>query len=225
MDATTEVEVFVDERGHSVVQRMRCEAPLLVRVVDGPADGLTLAIVNGAAGPVGGDRLTFALRVGPGARVTVRSVAASMAHPGATGQQSTLTIELAIGTDAMLDWAPQPIVSVAGSDHRTVVAVSAASSSTVTISEGVSLGRHGEPPGRLALRQRVVIDDAPVLDHETVFAAGALSGPGGQGTGRTITSTVTIGAELPAPIAEVTPTCARATFHLSPLCALSVSTR
>ena len=64
--------------------------------------------------------------------------------------------------------------------------------------EGVSLGRSGEPPGRLALRQRVTIDGDAVLDHETVFAPGALLGPGAQGaSGRNSTTEVVIGAVLP----------------------------
>ena len=44
--------------------------------------------------------------------------------------------------------------------------------------EGVSLGRSGEPSGRFALRERVIIDEVAVLDHETVLAPGVLIGPG-----------------------------------------------
>ncbi|MCU1361776.1 MAG: ureD, partial [Ilumatobacteraceae bacterium] len=139
--------------------------------------------------------------------------------------RSTLTIDLFVGPQAVLHWAPQPMVSIVGSDHRTVVNLSATSSSTVTMSEGVSLGRHGELSGRLALRQRVTIDHEAVLDNETVFAPGPLLGPGAHGSGRAITSTVTIGGDVPAPMSEVTATCARATFHISPTCALAISTR
>ena len=70
-------------------------------------------------------------------------------------------------------WHPEPTVSVMGSDHHTMVRLSATSSSTVTMREGVSLGRHGEPSGRFTLRERVTIDGLAVLDHETVFAPGA----------------------------------------------------
>ena len=223
MDAITEIEVALDRRGNTVVRRMKCEAPLLVRAVEAGGRTLSLAMVNGAAGPLGGDRLMFRLRVGSGASVDVSSVAAAMAQPGPSGEPSTLTIDLVVGDGATLHWSPQPMVSVIGSDHRTVMSLSATSTSVVTMCEGVSLGRHGEASGRLAMRQRVTIDGAAVLDHETIFGPGALSGPGAHGNGRSVTSVVHIGPNLPEPCAQVTDQCVSATFHLSPLCALTTT--
>jgi urease accessory protein len=220
IDATTDIEVGLDCRGHTVVRRMHCEVPILVRVVDQPSSMLTLAMVNGAAGPLGGDQLRFRLDVGPGAHVTVCSVAAAMAQPGPRGERSELCVDLVVGHAATLTWHPQPTVSVVGSDHRVVVRLSATSTSTVMMREGVSLGRTGELPGRFALRERVTIDGAAVLDHETVFAPGALMGPGAQGHGRNVTTEVAIGEMLPRPAVEVTEHCLRSTVHLSPICAL-----
>jgi urease accessory protein len=229
IDASTEIVVGLDHRGSTVVRRMYCEVPMLVRVIDGPdpAAGsmLTLAIVNGAAGPLGGDRLRFRLQVEPGARVAVRSVAAALAQPGPHGAPSEMAIDLVVGDDATLDWCPQPTVSVAGSDHRVVVRLSSAGTATITMREGVSLGRSNEPPGRFALRERVAIDGIAVVDHETVFAPGALLGPGAQGAGRSMTTEVLIGAVLPRPFVEVTEHCLRSTVHLSPLCALTTTRR
>jgi urease accessory protein len=224
IEASTEIDVGRDRRGYTVVQRMRCEVPMLVRVVGQPGPMLTLAMVSGAAGPLGGDHLRFRLVIGPGAHVTVCSVAAAMAQPGPRGEQSQLRVDLVVGDDASLDWHPEPAVSVAGSDHHVVVRLAATSTSTVTMREGVSLGRYGELPGRFALRERVTIDGVAVLDHETVFAPGSLLGPGAQGAGRTMTTEVVIGAALPIPSAEVTEQCVRSAVHLSPICAL-VTTR
>lgn len=197
---------------------------MLVRVIDQPSSALTLAMVNGAAGPLGGDRLRFRLRVGPGAHVAVCSVAAAMAQPGPRGEPSALSVDLDVGQGATLDWRPQSTVSVVGSDHRVVVRLSATSTSTVAMREGVSLGRTGELPGRFALRERVTIDGLAILDHETVFAPGALMGPGAQGGGRTLATEVVIGAVLPPPSVEVTDHCLRSSVHLSAICAL-VTTR
>jgi urease accessory protein len=197
---------------------------MLVRVIDDPGRELVLAMVSGAAGPLGGDRLRFRLAIGPGAHVTVVSVAAALAQPGPRGEPSELLVDLAVGEDAVLEWRPQPTVSVVGSNHRVVVRLAAASSSTVTMCEGVSLGRRGESPGRFALRERVTIDGVAVLDHETVFEPGDLMGPGAQGAGRTMTTEVLIGAKLPNSWAEVTTSCLRSTVHLSAICAL-VTTR
>ena len=223
IDATTEIEVGVDCRGNTVVRRMRCEVPLLVRVVEEPGPVLSLALVNGAAGPLGGDRLRFRLELGHGAQVVVRSVAAAMAQPGPHGERSELSVDLVIAEQATLDWRPQPTVSVVGSDHRATVRLSATSSSLVTMHEGVSLGRHGELPGRFALRERIDIDGVAVLDHETVFAPGPLLGPGAQGRGRNMTTEVIIGRVLPEASVEVTASYLRSTVHLTPTCALITS--
>jgi urease accessory protein len=225
IQASTRVLVGVDRRGHTVVRSMQCEAPILVRVVGDSGPLLSLAMVNGAAGPLGGDRLRLRLELEAGAQLTVRSVAASMAQPGPRGEPSELAVDLVVGTDASLDWQPQPTVSVVGSDHRSIVRLEAAGSSTVRLSEGVSLGRHGEPPGRFALRERVVIDGAAVLDHETVFATGALMGPGAQGQARTMTTEIVIGPRLPEATAVVTGDCLHTVVHVSPICALLVTRR
>jgi urease accessory protein len=224
MISTTEVAVGLDRRGHTIVERMRCEAPTLVRVVGEPGPRLSLAMVNGAAGPIGGDHLRFRLDVGPGASVSVCSVAASIAQPGPLGEPSELVVDLVVGEGATLDWQPLPTVSVMGSDHRVVMRVVAAKSSTVTTSEAVSLGRRGEPSGRFALRERVTIDGVAVLDHETRFAPGALLGPGAQGPGSSMTTQVVIGTLLPRPCVSVSDCCMHSTVHLSPHCAL-VTTR
>jgi urease accessory protein len=224
INATTDIEVGVDCRGRTVVRRMHCEVPMLARVIDEPGPALTLAMVNGAAGPLGGDRLHFKLSIGSGAQVTVGSVAAAIAQPGPCGEPSELLVDLVVGDDAALEWHPQPTISVVGSDHRVFVRLMAASSSTIRMREGVSLGRSGEPPGRFTLRERVTIDNVAVLDHETAFAPGPLLGPGAQGNGRCMTSEVVIGSMLPAPAVEVNGSSLRSTVHLSPICAL-VTTR
>jgi urease accessory protein len=197
---------------------------MLVRVVAESGPMLRLAMVSGAAGPLGGDRLRFRLDVGPGAHVSVCSVAASIAQPGPRGESSELVVDLTVGDAATLVWQPLPTISVMGSDHRVVMRLSATTSSTVTMGEGVSLGRRGEPSGRFALRERVTIDNVAVLDHETQFAPGALVGPGAQGAGATMTALVVIGEVLPQPCVSVGDGCMHSAVHLSPNCAL-VTTR
>lgn len=220
MRASTTIEVGLDARGHTVARRLQCEVPLLVRVADTPGRELSLLLVNGAAGPLGGDHLRFRLEVGPGAHVMVRSVAATMAQPGPTGEPSLLEVELVVHERATLDWAPEPMVSVCQGWHRTTMHLSASGSATVSVRESISLGRHGEAPGHLQLQQRVTIEGVDVLRHDTEFDAGPLLGVGAQGAGRSMCSEVRIGADLPALVSEVSPELVRAVFHLSPICAL-----
>jgi urease accessory protein len=223
VEARTEVEVGLGPRRRSVVHRMHCEAPLLVRVLDEPGPVLHLALVSGAASPLGGDRLQFRLVVRDGATVCVSSVAASLAQPGPRGDGSWSTFEIDVGAGASLDWHPEPTVSVAGSDHHVLVRLQAHESAIVRCQESVVLGRHAEPPGRLSLRQRVSVGSTPVLDHETVLGTGALAGPGAHGPGRLVVSRLHVGGELPPPRCEVSRGCVSATMHVAPTCALTIT--
>ena len=67
------------------------------------ARALTLLLVGGAAGPLGGDRLRFSLTVGDGCTVAVRSVAAALVQPGPHGDHSELDVDVSVGEDAVLD--------------------------------------------------------------------------------------------------------------------------
>lgn len=221
--ASTELEVGLDASGASVLHRMRCEVPFLVRV-DTAADELTLVIVNGAAGPLGGDDLHLSLVVADGARVRVRSVAASMAQPGPLAQPSTTVTRLVVGEGAHLDWDLEPIISVRGSVHRARTTLDVAATGTATVAESVWLGRHVEEPGVLALRQRVTLAGAAVLDHETVLGARHRS-HGAHGPWRWIRSVVTIADDAPAQAsATLADSRADAVFPLAARCALATST-
>jgi urease accessory protein len=225
MRAHTCIEVALDGSGRSALRRVRCEAPLLVR--DGGLDGnvLRLWLVGGAAGPLGGDELALHLRVGDGATVAVRSVAAQLVQPGPHGTPSTLRVVADVGAGAWLDWCPEPTVSVQGSDHRTSTALHAAGDARVRWVEQVALGRDGEPAGRLALHQRVEVAGEVVLDHETVFAEGALRGAGAHGPARHATTVVLLGPDAPAtPSAAVTADAVHAVLPVAPGCALVTAT-
>jgi len=83
MRATARITAVADG-GRTRLVTLRSEPPILVRRT-GPrhADGeVEVHLVGGAAGPLGGDRLRVEVTVGPGARLCVRTVAASLALPG-----------------------------------------------------------------------------------------------------------------------------------------------
>ena len=128
-------------------------------------------MVGGAAGPLGGDHLELRVHIGAGATVVFRSVGATMIQPGATGDRSTTDVHVTVGAGASLDWWPEPTVSVAGSDHRTVTLIELAETSVLRWVDELSLGRHNESSGALAMRQRVEIEGRVVVDHETAFGS------------------------------------------------------
>lgn len=228
MRACTVVEVVLDGRGHSVVHTLRCDPPLLARVdgvaPEGGADGVTLLLLGGAAGPLGGDELHLTVRVGPGASLTVRSVAAMLAQPGPSGRPSVLRTDVEVGNGATLDWDPQPLISVAGSDHRSTTGLHVGADAQVRFAETLLLGRHLEHGGRAALHQRVEVCGGVVLDHELVLGADAPTGPGAHGDPRWLHSALVVGdAAATEPDSLVTPTLVRGVFPLAPGVSLSTA--
>jgi urease accessory protein len=223
--ASTLIEVGCDMAGRTVLQRARCEAPMIVRD-GGLTDGvLTLLLVNAAAGPLSGDDLSFTVHVGPRASVRVNSVGASMAQPGAHRGPSHLRTSVSVDDDATLEWDLQPTVSVVGSDHRSVTVIDAAVTATVHFVESIWLGRHDEPSGQLSVRQRLVVGGTAILDHETQFGPGVLASPGAHGPMRGFRSTIVVADDVPtSPSSFLSASACSAQFPLAPRCALLTAT-
>ncbi|MEI6496068.1 MAG: urease accessory protein UreD [Actinomycetota bacterium] len=225
MHARTELEVGLDHTGRSVLQRMRCEVPLVVRVDTHCTDVLSLLVVNAAAGPLSGDMFELSLVVHDGASVRVRSVGANLVQPGPNGGQSATTTTVRVGEGARLDWELEPTVSVQGSHHRALTSIDAATTATVRFVDAVALGRFNEPGGLLSLRQRLTVGGRAVLDHATEFGPGAAMGPGAHGDMRHICSTVIVSDDAPvAASSDVRPTLLAGVFPLAERCALMVVT-
>lgn len=193
--------------GRTVATELRSEAPLLLRAA-ARADHLEVHLVGGAAAPLGGDDLRLDLDIGADSALRVRSVAAQLAQPDPRGRSSVAVTDVHIAAGADVDWAPEPLISVAGSDHRTTTVLRIELGARLRWTDTIVLGRTGEPPGRIAARLRVEVDGAPLLDHDLVAGlarAGVahagdrdpLGGPGANGRARTLTSTVLIGPDAP----------------------------
>ncbi|MCU1397915.1 MAG: urease accessory protein UreD [Acidimicrobiales bacterium] len=194
MDATARLRVALDARGRTVPTELRAEAPLLMRVTDEDVGcGLTVHLVGGAAGPLAGDRLVFGLDLESGARLTVRSVAASLAQPGRAGANgSTAAVSARVHAGAALDWWPEPVISVSGSSHTITTAVDIAGDAHVRWVDEAVLGRHREVGGRLTLHQRISIGGAPVLRH-TVTLDPRHAGVGRHGHVRVVVTAIVTG--------------------------------
>lgn len=193
--------------------RLRSEAPLLVRTAAERDGSLGLHLVGGAAGPLGGDELRTDIELGPGAVVSARSVAASLAQPSPRGEASSSAINVGVGVGAVLDWRPEPLISIAGSDHHVDVRLDVASTAHVVWLDELVLGRHGEGSGRIASRLRVTIDGAVALDHEIVAGPGAARSSGANGPFRVLASAVVVGRDHRRALPIVTATCRAAALH------------
>ncbi|MEZ0110667.1 urease accessory protein [Catenulispora sp. EB89] len=197
MKATARLVAEARPDGTTRLTTLAGQAPLLLRqtIADGEARGVAqVYLVAGAAGPVGGDELHFGVHLGPGARVRVRSVAATVALPGLRPDESTLTISVRVDSGADLLWDPQPFIAARGARHRTTVRIELADDARLTWHEQTLLGRHGEEPGSVATRLCVRRAGRPLLDHTVAVGPdhpGSL-GPAVTGADRAGSTTVIV---------------------------------
>lgn len=148
--------------GRTRVTRLRSDGPLALR-----ESGGAVYLVGAGAGPLGGDDLKLEVVVGPDARLSLRSAAASLVLPGRTpGVPSHWVVRARVAAGGRLVFAPEPTIAAAGCDHRAVADVRLEEGAELVWQEEIVLGRHGERPGRYVSRFDVLTGDAPLLRHE-----------------------------------------------------------
>lgn len=151
----------VEVEGTRVV-RLAAAPPLAAKVLAGPR-GPELLLVGAAASLVEGDRLTVTLRLGPGARLVVRTAAATLAHPCPGGGATAFDVEADLGVGAGLAWLPEPLVAFAGCRHAGRARVRIGRGALAVWAETLALGRTGEEPGDVELRLDAELDGVPLL--------------------------------------------------------------
>jgi urease accessory protein len=207
MHARARIVAEVDGRGGTRLAVLRGQAPLLLRRTGRDRDA-TVHLVGGAAGPLGGDDLRLDIEVGPGARLSVRSVAASLALPGAKGGASRLHVRAAVAAGAVLHWHPEPLIAAAGCDHDAVTEVHVADGGALSWRDDVVCGRHGEAPGDVRVTTTIRYGDRPLHRHDLALgpAAPGWSGAAVLGGRRAIGSLVAVDpawADVGPPAARV----------------------
>ncbi|MCA1657513.1 MAG: urease accessory protein UreD [Actinobacteria bacterium] len=161
MNATAVVTAVDDGHGSTRLAEMRSVAPLVLRATPGG-----LYLVGGAAGPIGGDRLRLRIEVGPGASLTIRTAAASVALPGRSGRPSDFTVDATVADGGSLRWLPEPAVAAVRCHHRLRSQISVGRGGCLVWREELVLGRHGEDAGRYVSRTSVDVDRSAVLRQE-----------------------------------------------------------
>lgn len=147
--------------GRTVVRSIRAGQHLAGRET-GPG---VVHLVGTAAGPLGGDDVTVVVRLGPGARLAVRSAGATIVQPGGQVLDSTLRMLLTIEDGAQLDFGCEPTVICHRAEHEAEAVLELAGSGQVRLLETVLLGRSNEPGGRWVGRTRLTRDGRPELRH------------------------------------------------------------
>ncbi|MUL85467.1 MULTISPECIES: urease accessory protein UreD [unclassified Mycolicibacterium] len=136
----------------------------------------TVHLISTAATPLGGDTIHVRLVVESGARLRIRTAAATMVLPGAHTLQSAAQWEVEVA--GQLDLDPQPMVVAGGSVHHSTTRLRLTESALVRIRERVQIGRSGERDGfwSSALHADVGSPDSstPLLRHRIELGCGAV---------------------------------------------------
>ncbi|MED5814808.1 urease accessory protein UreD [Mycolicibacterium sp. 050232] len=132
----------------------------------------TVHLISTAATPLGGDTLTVRLVVEAGARLRIRTAAATMVLPGRRTPQSGAQWELEVAGELDLD--PQPTVVAGGSAHRVTTRLWMADAAKVRIRERVQIGRSGERDGFWSSALHADVGSTPLLRHRIELGCGAV---------------------------------------------------
>jgi urease accessory protein len=133
----------------------------------------TVYLVSTAATPLGGDATRARVIVEPGARLRLRSVAATVALPGTVTAESHACwlIEVAGALDIDLE----PTVVAAHARHRIQTRLHLTRASTVRLRERVQIGRTSKEQGFWSSSLHADVDGSPLLRHRVELGAGSLA--------------------------------------------------
>lgn len=197
--ATAGITAVADPRRGTVLPLLAGDGPLALRRTRAAGPGAAVTVVGAMSAPLGGDHLRIEAEVGPGARLTVGSAAATVSLPGRGNDPATYEVRLTVGEGAELHWLPEPLIAARGSDLRMTTTVDLAPGARLVLREEQILGRHGETPGRLTARLTVRLGGRPLLDQELSFGPGAApgwDGPAVLGGHRAVGQLLLVGAEF-----------------------------
>jgi urease accessory protein len=195
------VEVAVS--GNAVV-RLVATPPLAAKILAG-SSGPVLMLVGSAAGLLSGDTLRIRVSLAADSRLTIRTTAATIAHPCLGGGSTALDVECTLGSGARLTWLPEPLIACAGCHHVGRASVVLGPGAEATWLDSLTLGRTGEAPGRLSQRLDVMFEGRPLLREGLRVGAAGWDGPAVLGPYRHVAALHRLGgrAAVDPPLAGV----------------------
>jgi urease accessory protein len=160
--AHARLTVELDDRGRTVIRRLRSAAPITLVPARTRTDAV-VRLVNSAQTPLGGDDLELTVQVGPGARLRIDGVAATLALPGQHNEPSRFTLTIEVAERGAFDYRPEPTVITARANHEACVRATLDQQAHLHIREVLVLGRAGERAGRLNTTIHVTRAGRPLL--------------------------------------------------------------
>ena len=133
----------------------------------------TVHLVSSAATPLGGDTISVRVVVEAGARLRLRSAAATMVLPGAANVESQASWSLEVAGDLDLD--PQPTIVAGSSRHVTSTRLVVHGSGRARLRERIQIGRSFEREGFWSGTLHADVDGAPLLRHRIELGTGSVA--------------------------------------------------
>ncbi|MFL6083824.1 MAG: urease accessory protein UreD [Mycobacterium sp.] len=133
----------------------------------------TVHLVSAAATPLGGDAIHIRVVVEAGARLRVRTAAATVTLPGSATSESHAFWTLEVAGD--LDVDPQPTVVAATSRHFMSTRLELMGSGRVRLRERIQIGRSDERQGFWSGSVHADVDGSPLLRHRMELGNGSVT--------------------------------------------------
>ncbi len=149
--------------------RLECGGALAARRTETD----TVHLVSAAATPLGGDAIHIRVVVDAGARLRLRTAAATVALPGSTTPESHAFWTLEVAGE--LDVDPQPTVVAATSRHFTSTRLALTDAGRIRLRERIQIGRTDERQGFWSGSLHADVDGAPLLRHRIELGAGSVA--------------------------------------------------
>ncbi|HET6737219.1 urease accessory protein UreD [Mycobacterium sp.] len=149
--------------------RIQCSGGLAARRTEPD----TVHLVSTAATPLGGDAICVRVVVEPGARLRLRSAAATVSLPGSATLESHAIWTLEVAGE--LDVDPQPTVVAANARHLTTTRLQLADSGRIRLRERIQIGRTDERQGFWSGSLHADVEGSPLLRHRIELGNGSFA--------------------------------------------------
>jgi urease accessory protein len=154
---------------HDRQPRIECGGGLAARRTEPD----TVHLVSAAATPLGGDAIHIRVVVEEGARLRVRTAAATVTLPGTTTLESHAFWTLDVAGE--LDIDPQPTVVAATSRHFTSTRLDLTGAGRLRLRERIQIGRSEERQGFWSGSLHADVEGAPLLRHRIELGHGSVA--------------------------------------------------
>lgn len=160
------------------IDRLFQEGAAKIRLPHVVGEGLEAVLINTAGGLTGGDRISWALDLAAGARVSATTQACEKTYRAEPGTHAEVAIRLALGQGASLSWLPQETILFDRAALRRSIEVEMEAGARLLVVEPVVFGRlaMGESVEDGAFRDRWRIRHCGRLVHAEEFAIGGAIG-------------------------------------------------